>query len=215
VGFTLIEMLVVIGIIGFLIGMLLPTLNKAQAQANRAKCMSNLHQIGLDMLIYAEDNNGYLFPDKLGWPGSGRPPALVPGTSDQYNVWTYYVFNKIWNPPIMLCPADLEPSGDHSYILNDHMAYWRVKYSTELPNHRSPSDVVVMGEKISSLPDYYMEYGEFDGLVDAYRHGPTLGSNYLMLDMHVDSLLPSAAQDALDPWDFAGGTPPTTQTSPG
>jgi prepilin-type N-terminal cleavage/methylation domain-containing protein/prepilin-type processing-associated H-X9-DG protein len=207
-AFTLIEMLVVIGIMGILIAILLPTLQKMNDAAKKAKCMSNLRQVGIEMLMYSEDHGGYLFPDKMGWPGSGAPPDVVPGTNPpQYNVWPFVVF-KVWNPPIMRCPADVDPAGDHSYIVNDHLAYWRVKYSSSLPNHQSPSNVVLMGEKISNLPDYYMEYGQFNDLVSPYRHGLMAGSNYLFLDLHVDSLLPETAKDALDPWDFAGGAPP-------
>jgi hypothetical protein len=71
-----------------------------------------------------------------------------------------------------------------------------------------------MGEKNTTIYDYYMEYGDFPRVVDPYRHGAKLGSNYLFLDMHVDTVLPNVAESALDPWDFAAGlTPPTTQGS--
>ena len=55
-GFTLIELLVVIAIIAILMAILIPALNRAREQGKRAACLSNVKQLGLAWVLYADDN---------------------------------------------------------------------------------------------------------------------------------------------------------------
>ena len=70
-GFTLIELLVVIAIIGILAGILLPVLSRARESARSTQCASNVKQIGMGLIMYANENSE-AFPTDSSYAGLSR-----------------------------------------------------------------------------------------------------------------------------------------------
>lgn len=114
-AFSLIEVLVVIGIMIVLIGLLLPAIQRVRASADRTTCANNLRQIGLAITMYAKDKNGK-FPESSHTTGVQFERA-----------WIYKLRPYLENvDQVRVCPADpyakqIVKEMGTSYILNEYI----------------------------------------------------------------------------------------------
>jgi prepilin-type processing-associated H-X9-DG protein/prepilin-type N-terminal cleavage/methylation domain-containing protein len=92
VGFTLVELLVVIGIIAVLIGILLPALARARDHANTVKCMSNLRSVGQALFMYVGTNKGSM---PIGFVSKGESIPKAPAYQGETTDWSVLLLNEI------------------------------------------------------------------------------------------------------------------------
>ena len=174
-GFSLVELLVVIGIIALLIGMLMPALSAARERASRTKCLANLRTLGQAMVMYANESRGWL-PNQ----NARSTPNDAAGTNA---VLVALNRDYVRAPAVFHCPSDGDPIpadivtadytlADSARVSYDFYSVWW------MPEH---------GPKVTKIKDAPIAW-DLDGgrpLIRRQNHGRG-GGNVVFNDGHAE-----------------------------
>jgi prepilin-type N-terminal cleavage/methylation domain-containing protein len=204
-GFTLVELLVVITIIGMMVGLCLPALQAARNSLRRAQCCNNLRQIGIGMKAYLTGAGTGTFPDAAEVPSTDPNKPSIP--SGKPSIATLLGPYLEQNTAIFHCPSDTENRWKTAGVSYEYVAAAANRTPEDFcrdrrGRDRPPSQVWIMYD----FNGYHPSAASFDPAVQQIITGNSMSGtsltgtsggslnpmarNYLYLDWHVDNGIP-------------------------
>lgn len=169
-AFTLVELLVVIGVIAVLISILLPVLGRAREAARTVACLSNQRQIGMAFSLYVQG------------VGKGYPPirnrSTVYGTTYGRPTWDMALLELIRAPQVFWCPADV--NAINASYTDDRGETVRGKRSYAV--HSNPGNLD--NDRGGLFFDENTANGGWPGIVIKFSRIPSASGTFLIVDRH-------------------------------
>lgn len=141
-GFTLLELLIVVGLIGILAALLLPALSRAREAAKRSMCASNLKQIGLAFEMYLQEHNE-TYPAWQDQPLTEEPGYWLWMGRGWRNLLAEYIPGGQEDPGVFYCPSDTREDSITRFE--------RTSYAYSMAFYHSPEQI----NSLSSVADNY------------------------------------------------------------
>ncbi len=229
-GFTLVELLTVIGIIAVLVAILFPVLGRARSSARKARCLSNLQQLGTAIETYVQDNHGFLPPWSITHPGINpwtAPPDAIKNVADpSVATWDTSIMSYLRNVDLLVCPDN--PNSDarsaRSYAITQYTQRPMALpsggiiaiggFRDDIP---APQLTVLLFEKGNNEPGAWGDalgqnvYQFADETPDTDQMWHFNGKNFLYVDYHAEwsgkgsgPFANVGAGDTTDVWDGPG-----------
>ncbi len=182
-GFTLVELLVVIGIIAVLISILIPVVNGARKRANQTACASNLRQLGQFFQMYLQDSRNKL-------PRVNPMPSAKPPVNDGPSIAKLLEPYVKTSTRVFECPADAiltetpdTPTGFTTYFAREQSSYQYNPWLSAMHAGRSLADTSFFKSGQSKLVYLMADYESFHN-----AKGLPKSMNFLFADFRVDDM---------------------------
>ncbi|NPV47107.1 MAG: prepilin-type N-terminal cleavage/methylation domain-containing protein [Armatimonadetes bacterium] len=196
-AFTLVELLVVIGIIAVLAGILFPVFAHARARGRQTHCAANMRQIHTALVAYSEDHGGLLPQATTKCPG-GEFGTQWQGQMDI--VWWDFVLPYLGSPKILYCPS-VRPTLP-AYLINSQFSFLEGRAPDDCTD---PTSTVLLVEgRVPDGPGYVLYVPiatgsdpQFDGA--CFRHSGKM--NVCFADGHVKLLGPESLVQGSPLWE--------------
>lgn len=215
-GFTLIELLVVIAIIAILASILFPVFARARENARRSSCASNLKQISLGLIQYAQDNDERLPTWRRLYPNPGGPA----------HSWPWMIQAYVKSTQVYECPSGRRGTGESPYSIDGFNLMYACNVNTcfngncnglgvfggedapgvNLSEMEHPSDTIAVSEL--RQPDL-LEMAQ-SWAVDRLYTGHLGTGNFLFVDGHVKAMRATATITGTNMWTRAVSAAPTS-----